>query len=98
MYLVHGANATVASADSQREVLQKFGVALNFPQWYGTNLDAFNDCLREFTNSLTAPFTVVWQVSSEFSKDRAFAAMSQIIEEAEQQEGHHLSVIALLKK
>lgn len=34
-------------ASSKAEVLAAFGEALAFPDWFGHNLDAFNDCLRD---------------------------------------------------
>lgn len=40
----------------KRSVLAAFGPALDFPEWYGANLDALVDCLRD----LSGPTVLVW--------------------------------------
>jgi RNAse (barnase) inhibitor barstar len=36
-----------AAPESEREFLDAIGVALDFPDYYGHNLDALNDCMRD---------------------------------------------------
>lgn len=45
-----------ARAASAREVLAAIGETLGFPEWYGANLDALWDCLRD----LDGPAVLVW--------------------------------------
>ncbi len=58
----------IPAADSKKGVLQAFGEALAFPEHYGLNLDALNDSLNDFADTVTedgqAPATVIWQVSA----------------------------------
>lgn len=42
---------------TRREVLGALGRALDLPPWFGCNLDALEECLRD----LTAPTTLVWR-------------------------------------
>lgn len=46
----------VSGATTKGEALDAIGAALSFPHWYGRNLDALWDCLRD----LTAPTALVW--------------------------------------
>jgi hypothetical protein len=39
--------AHLAKASSMHEALLQLGSALNFPKWYGANLDALYDCLTD---------------------------------------------------
>ena len=55
----------VPAADSKRAVLETFGEVLGFPEHYGVNLDALNDSLHDFADSISengnAPVTILWQ-------------------------------------
>lgn len=48
--------AVVSGAPTRSEALRAIGVALDFPAYYGRNLDALNDCLRD----LERPTALVW--------------------------------------
>lgn len=43
-----GAEIDLAAASSTEAALREIGRALAFPDWYGENFDALNDCLGEF--------------------------------------------------
>jgi len=47
----------VGQAASLREALVRIGEALHFPGYYGVNLDALTDCLRD----LPGPTALVWR-------------------------------------
>ena len=90
----------VPAADSKRAVLETFGEILDFPEQYGVDLDALNDSLHEFADSVTdngdAPVTVLWQVAARFRGDRSFGIICEILQDAESYAGKHLAVTAVL--
>lgn len=89
----------IPAADSKKGVLQAFGEALAFPEHYGLNLDALNDSLNDFADTVTedgqAPATVIWQVSASFRADRSFGVVCEILQDAERYAGKDLAVIAV---
>ncbi|SER03410.1 barstar family protein [Arthrobacter sp. OV608] len=90
----------VPAADSKRAVLETFGEVLNFPEHYGVNLDALNDSLHDFADSITEngnpPVTVLWQVAAPFRADRSFGVMCEVLQDAERYAGKDLAVTAVL--
>lgn len=47
------------------DVLRGFGTALSFPDWYGVNLDALEDCLADVTGATV----VLWSGWQGFHRD-----------------------------
>lgn len=45
---------------SKAEALDAIGVALNFPAWYGRNLDALYDCLVDLSWQGAGEHVLVW--------------------------------------
>jgi hypothetical protein len=45
---------------SKAEALDAIGVALNFPAWYGRNLDALHDCLVDLSWQDPDEHVLVW--------------------------------------
>ena len=90
----------VPAADSKKAVLETFGEVLNFPEHYGINLDALNDSLHDFADTITdnghLPVTVLWQVAAAFRGDRAFGIICEILQDAESYAGKDLNVTAIL--
>jgi RNAse (barnase) inhibitor barstar len=64
-------------AQTKAELLVAIGLALGFPDHYGANLDALNDCLRD----LTGPAVLLWDGWSTLARDdeRTFTAVVQIL-------------------
>ncbi|MBM0128216.1 barstar family protein [Pimelobacter simplex] len=50
--------------DARADVLRAIGGALGFPDHYGANLDALNDCLRD----LPGPTVLLWDAWSGFAR------------------------------
>ncbi|MGM9474430.1 barstar family protein [Pseudarthrobacter sp. YS3] len=90
----------VPAADSKRAVLETFGEVLEFPEHYGVNLDALNDSLHDFADSITdngsEPVTVLWEVAARFRGDRSFGIICEILQDAESYAGSDLAVTAVL--
>lgn len=90
----------VPAADSKRAVLETFGEVLTFPEHHGVNLDALNDSLHDFADSISddggSPVTVLWQVAAPFRADRSFGIICEILQDAENYAGNDLSVTAVL--
>ena len=76
----------VPAAAAKREVLAAFGEALGFPDYYGANLDALNDCLQdlasEIANGEAEPLEVEWRVHPDFRATRTFATVEAILAHA----------------
>jgi RNAse (barnase) inhibitor barstar len=90
----------VPAADSRKAVLEAFGEVLDFPEHYGVNLDALNDSLHDFADSITdngnPPVTVLWLVAAPFRSDRSFGILCEILQDAERYAGKDLAVTAVL--
>lgn len=90
----------VPPAESKKAVLETFAEVLSFPEHYGVNLDALNDSLHDFADSITdngnPPVTVLWQVPAQFRLDRSFAIICEILQDAERYAGKDLSVTAVM--
>jgi len=83
----------VPGAPDKAETLNAFAAALDFPAWFGGNLDALNDCLGDWASALTVPATLVWERSATLDAGTA-AAVESILGDAEAG-SPHLSVIVL---
>ncbi len=92
----------VPPASTKTEVLEVFGQVLDFPEYYGVNLDALNDSLHDFADVLSedgqAPVTLVWQVTAAYRADRSFGVVCEILQDAEAYSGRDLAVIAVLQQ
>ena len=89
----------IPAADTKRAVLKSFGETLQFPEHYGVNLDALNDSLHDFADTVAddgqAPITFIWQVPAAFRADRSFGVICEILQDAESYAGKNLAVIAV---
>ena len=90
----------IPAADSKKAVLATFGEALDFPEHFGVNLDALNDSLHDFADTISdngqEPVTLIWQVPAAFRSDRSFGIICEILQDAESYASKDLSVIAVL--
>ena len=90
----------IPAADTKKAVLQTFGEVLDFPEHYGVNLDALNDSLHDFADTVTddgkKPSPFIWQVPAVFRSDRSFGIICEILQDAESYAGKDLSVISRL--
>lgn len=89
----------IPAADTKKAVLQTFGEVLDFPEHYGVNLDALNDSLHDFADTVTddgqSPLTFIWQVPAVFRGDRSFGIICEILQDAESYAGKDLAVVAV---
>lgn len=89
----------IPAADTKRTVLETFAETLDFPADYGVNLDALNDSLHDFADTVTddgkEPLTFIWQVPAAFRSDRSFGIICEILQDAESYAGKGLSVITV---
>lgn len=90
----------VPAADSKQAVLETFGEVLSFPAESDADLDALNDSLHDFADSIAdngnPPVTVLWQVAGPFRSDRSFGIICEVLQDAERYAGADLSVTAVL--
>lgn len=89
----------VPPADSRGAVLAAFGEVLPFPEDEDISLDALNDALQDFADTIgdegQAPVTLIWQVPAAFRADRSFGVLCETLQDAESYAGTHLAVIAV---
>lgn len=71
----------IPAAGSKEKVLDAFAGALDFPKYFGHNLDALADCLGDFALASKQPVTIVWNVAPEFKGTRACALVLEILNE-----------------
>ena len=70
------------SADETRaDVLAGLGAALDFPAYYGQNLDALADCLRDVVPAERVGTVLLWDAWGRFARadDSSFARVLQVI-------------------
>lgn len=73
----------VPAARSKQGVLKAFAEALDFPAYFGHNLDALHDSLRDFAAGLSEPTTLVWHIDREFKTSQAYRSVLSILRELE---------------
>ncbi|HSZ31007.1 MAG TPA: barstar family protein [Pseudonocardiaceae bacterium] len=56
----------VGPVNSKADALDAIGVALNFPAWYGRNLDALYDCLVDLSWQGAGEHVLVWAGHRQF--------------------------------
>lgn len=60
-------------------ILVALGRTLGFPEWYGANLDALNDCLTDFSWREAPGYTIVLSgADSTEGGGEAFAALNEV--------------------
>ena len=72
----------VASAPDKAGVLATFAKALDFPDYFGSNLDALVDCLFDFLLDLQHSSLVVWRLDARFKSSDDFSPVLQVLREA----------------
>ncbi|MEE2524654.1 barstar family protein [Pseudarthrobacter sp. J75] len=89
----------IPAAETKRSLLETFGEVLGFPEHYGVNLDALNDSLHDFADSIAdgglEPVTILWQVPAAFRSDRSFGVFCEVLQDAENYAGNDLAVVAV---
>jgi len=90
----------VHSKGSQtRDVLGDFARDLEFPSWFGGNLDALLDCLSDLISDPSSPgLLIVWSGWGEFSEANPakFAALVGVLDEASARAAradHNLAIV-----
>ena len=71
--------AELTGGATKAEVLSKIAEALEFPDWFGHNLDALWDCLTD----LTEPTVLIWHGWEDFAvqQSRDWAALLRVLTE-----------------
>lgn len=68
---------------TKREALGWFSSALDFPDWFGHNLDALADCLHQLADELVGEWELIWDGTAALRANDhdAYAAILAILEE-----------------
>lgn len=77
------------------EVLVGFGAALGLPRWYGANLDALEDCLRDLDSPATVLLWDGWSTLAR-AEPEAFTAILEIFSDAAQSAQYRSGAVSLL--
>lgn len=89
----------VPAADTTQAVLETFAETIDFRADDGLDLDALNDSLHDFADSVSdegrTPTTFIWQVPSAFRADRSFGIICEVLQDAERYAGKHVEFIAV---
>lgn len=89
----------VPAADTKQAVLEAFAETIPSEVEDSLDLDALNDSLHEFADSIDddgeAATTVIWQVPAAFRADRSFGVVCEVLQDAERYAGKHLDFIAV---
>lgn len=86
----------VQGAPTKAATLEAFSEALNFPEWFGMNLDALADCLDTLARESEGDWEIVWDGAAELrrSDPRAATGIESVL--AELDEDHpsvHVTII-----
>ncbi len=68
---------------TKQATLESFSETLNFPEWFGMNLDALADCLDTLARESEGEWEIVWDGIAELRRDdpRAAAGIESILRE-----------------
>jgi RNAse (barnase) inhibitor barstar len=89
----------VPAAETKQAVLETFAETIDFQTDEGLDLDALNDSLHDFADSVSddglTPTTFIWEVPATFRADRSFGIICEVLQDAERYAGHHLDFVAV---
>ena len=88
----------VPARATKGEALEAFSETLNFPEWFGMNLDALADCLDTFARESEGQveWEIVWDGVAALRRHdpRTFAGMEAVLTELQEAHPHvHVTVI-----
>lgn len=73
----------VRGGATKAATLEAFSQELNFPEWFGMNLDALADCLDTLARASTGDWEIVWDAAAELrrSDPRAATGIESVLAE-----------------
>ncbi|HJT03700.1 MAG TPA: barstar family protein [Pseudonocardiaceae bacterium] len=86
----------IGPVTSTAEALDAIGAAMNFPAWYGRNLDALYDCLTDLSWQPPGEHVLVWTGYQELEAadpDGYLAVLAVLDDAAAASSGRPLSVL-----
>lgn len=87
-----GGHAVVIQGEDKASLLADFARQLDFPSYFGANLDALEESLGEWVAAQGAPVTLVVQAGAPLWRSAAGAAVREILGETE---GENVSMVGL---
>ena len=70
-------------SDHMGKILSALGDGLHFPEWYGTNLDALNDCLTDFSWREAPGYVItISGADALHAEPNSFAALNEVLSSA----------------
>ena len=88
----------VEGCEDKRATLESFRATLALPDWFGHNLDALMDALRDLRDADGRPISVFWDDAHALREQdpRAFRAIVSVLEDVER-ERHDLEVTVIVR-
>jgi len=81
---------------TKSETLEAFSEALNFPEWFGMNLDALADCLDTLARESGGEWEIVWDEAAALRRDdpRAATGIESVLAELDEEHPSvHVTII-----
>jgi RNAse (barnase) inhibitor barstar len=70
-------------SDHMGKILSALGHGLHFPEWYGANLDALNDCLTDFSWREAPGYIItIYGADALHAESNSFAALNDVLTNA----------------
>lgn len=86
----------VQGRGTKAETLEAFSEALNFPEWFGMNLDALADCLDTLARESEGEWEIVWDEAAALRRDdpRAATGIESVLAELDEEHPNvHVTII-----
>lgn len=86
----------VGGGATKAETLEAFSEALNFPEWFGLNLDALADCLDTLARESDGEWEIVWDGAAALRRadPRAASGIEAVLAELDEDHASvHVTII-----
>ena len=86
----------VTGGVDKKSALAAFAEGLSLPGWFGKNLDALTDALRELADDTNRELELVWDGTAKIARSdpKAYAAIRRVLEEVEaERDDLHVTIV-----
>ncbi len=65
---------------SEKDFFDQISKVLEFPDYFGKNWDAFNDCIGDFEADGASKYCIIWRNASDTAKNNLYALVRPLVE------------------